>query len=503
MRARILAGLALMAAVAPAWAQGAGGAEGASQVLQAVKTGNRQAVAALVASRADVNVADVDGTTPLHYAARANEPELVALLLRGGANPKAANRYGATALYLAALNGNAAMVSRLLDAGAHANTSLPEGETTLMTAARTGDVDTVRVLLEHGAAVNVAERWQGQTALMWAAHENHSDVVQLLIDRGAAIEARSAKLPGAPPRDVKKTGIALQPLHEQFPKGEFTALLFAARQGADDAVRQLVKAGADIDAADPDGFTPLILAIINGHYDTAAWLVEHGADPNRGDDAGRDPLMAAVDMHTLEWSYNRPTAKASGRLEVRDIVTRLLDYGADPNAQLTTAPIMSKYDANPNPNMTAGATPFLRAATTGDVEFMRLLLDYGADPFMTNDLGTTAVMAAAGQKWSENSSHGKDEDAIAAITLCLELGLDINAVNADGENAVHGAAARGSTAIIQFLADRNAVLDLKNMRGATPASVAQAVHDQHRDEAAALLRKLTGAPPVAPPVAAQ
>ena len=133
------------------------------------------------------------------------------------------------------------VVEALVKAGADARFTGPEGETALMIASRTGRVEAVRVLLAHGADVNAKERWYGQTALMWAAAENHAAVVQALIDAGATIDARPTLL-GPPKRDIAdfrtdKNGLALQTLLTTFPKQGLTPLLFAARQGAVDAVR--------------------------------------------------------------------------------------------------------------------------------------------------------------------------------------------------------------------------------------------------------------------------
>src|SRR5712691_10758984 len=126
-------------------------------LIDAVKAGNTETVRALVAKRADVNTAEVDGTTALHWAAHFDN--------RAGANVKAANRYGATPLWLACINGSEAMVEKLLGAGADPNTMMPEGDTALMTAARTGNVGAVKALLRRGALVNARESWKGQTAL--------------------------------------------------------------------------------------------------------------------------------------------------------------------------------------------------------------------------------------------------------------------------------------------------------------------------------------------------
>jgi ankyrin repeat protein len=137
-----------------------------------------------------------------------------------------------------------------------------------MLAARTGRPEAVQLLVARGANVNAAEAWQGETALMWAAAENHPEVVALLAKSGADLNARS-KIPEFPKVKVDAATMVFTAL----PRGGFTALLLAARQGAADGVRALVEAGADLNAIDPDGTTALNLAVINAHYDVAALLV--------------------------------------------------------------------------------------------------------------------------------------------------------------------------------------------------------------------------------------
>src|SRR5206468_15597 len=158
--------------------------------------------------------------------------------------------------------------------------ALPGGQTVLMTAARAGNAEIVKRLLERGAAVDRADQVYGETALMVAAAENHPEAVQALISHGASVNGRSAAL------RFPKDSFGLEGVQTTLPHGSWTALMYAARQGSLEAARALVKAGADVNLADPDGTTALVFAIINGHYDTAVMLAESGADPNLTDTAG-------------------------------------------------------------------------------------------------------------------------------------------------------------------------------------------------------------------------
>ena len=260
-----------------------------------------------------------------------------------------------------------------------------------------------------------------------------------------------------------------------FSKGGFTALMFAARgRGALDAARTLLAAGADVNLADPDAITPLIEAISNGHYDLASLLVDKGADVSLADRTGRSALYTAVDIHLPEWVPNRPPPKATDRLDAVDVRTRLLDHGADPNVRLKAVAPNRKADAYADPILLEGATPFVRAAKTGDVAAARLLLARGAAPNLANKNGANAVMAAAGLMWRDASSKGSEADDIEIIRMCLDRGADINAATTDSlDTALHGAAGRGADAVVRFLVDRGARLDAKNKKGLTPLDEAR------------------------------
>jgi uncharacterized protein len=445
---------------------GAGLAEAAT-LIDAVKAGDRPAVEQLLTAKADVNAAAADGTTALHWAVRGDDVAMTKRLLSAGADVTVVSRTGVTPLALAAANGNAEIITALLGAGANANAASVEGETMLMTAARSGSAAAVKALLARGANPNARESWQGQTALMWAAAINASASVAALVEAGADVNARSTVLPGQP-RLPRQAGVAAQASHSNFPHGGFTPLLFAAREGALDAARTLTGAGADLNLADPDGISPLSMAIINAHYDIAALLIDKGADVKAADRVGRMPLFFATDMHTLEWLFSRPVPKASGELDSPDIVARLLDKGADPNARLTGRPFILHHNATGNRTLIEGSTPFMKAATTSDVELMRLLLARGADPKIATRNNTTALMAAAGLNWVDISSLGSEDASIAAVQMCLDAGLDINAANDLGETAMHGAAQRGADKVIRFLAAKGANLEPKDKSGRTP-----------------------------------
>ena len=437
--------LALLASVA--FAVPAAGAPSDLPLIRAVRKGETGTVRLLLQKHARLDDAEPDGTTALHWAARDGDAEIASLLIRSGANVNARNRYGVTPLQLAAINGSRDMVSRLLDAGADPNATLENSQTILMTAARAGNADVVRQLLIYGADVDAKETRRGTTALMWAAEDDRADVVRLLLEAGAQVKTRS--------------------------KGDFSALLIAARAGSLDAARALVAAGADVNDMAPPGdpresnslgvgrptedvkaygpddtgavrTSALVLAMLNGHFDFATWLLDHGADANAPDPRG-SPL------HALAWIRKPglpldggPVVVTFGQPDSMDLARALMKHGANPNARIAWKEIpfdriggqvrlpatihMGRWWAS-----FIGATPFWLAAQHNDVPLMRLLLENGADPHIATIQNITPLMAAAGMgSWDYESPHPSngtpESESLEAVRILVEeTGADVNA----------------------------------------------------------------------------
>jgi len=396
------------------------------------------------------DASSADGTTALHRAIGVSDVVKAESLIRAGADVNVANRYGVTPLSLAAAEGNARLLDALIKAGADvrkADAALHDGRTLLMLSARTGSVEALRLLLSKGANVNAVETRTGTTALMWAALENRAEAVRVLTNAGADVNARSTitAYPHTPPGVI---GDALEEGYSYvgqtvLPKGGWTALMYAARQGALDAARALVDCGADLNVADQDGAPALTFAIINGHYGVAALLVEKRADVNQADRTGATPLYSAVDMHTLVTSFGRPELPRVVTDGSVDAARMLLAHGADPNKPLKTKVLKRTYQAG-DARLAEGATPLMRAAKAGDLVMMALLVEAGADTDRTNAAGETALHIAA-----------------------------------------------NLPKVVRFLTDEGASPDIKNGKGQSPLEALLKTREPNA-ESVALLRDLTG-----------
>jgi ankyrin repeat protein len=426
---------------------------GEAVLADAAERSDTAAIRASLADMADVNASQPDGMTALHWAAYHDDAEMVKLLLAAGADVKTANRYGVAPLSLACTNGNAKIVEALLAAGADPNTKLPGGETALMTAARTGRLAPVKALLARGADVNARER-KGQTALMWAAAEGNLEVVDGLLHAGADFRT-------------------------SLPSG-FTPFFFAVRESRPQVVFRLIEAGADVnETLRPERSGPprgkatnaLLLAVENGHFELAVALMKAGADPNARP-AGYTALHAMTWVRKPIRGDGDPPPHGSGNLSSLDFFRQLIELGADLNARL------ERGESGRGRFTTTGSTPFLLAARASDVPLMRLLLDLGADPRISNADNCSPLLAAAGvgALGDGDEAAGTDDEALAACKLLLETGADANAVDNNGETAMHGAAYQSRANLASLFDEHRADIKIwnsKNKWGWTPLMIAQ------------------------------
>ena len=489
-----------------------------SPIADAAEGGDKTALQSLLDHNADVNAAQLDGATAIHWAAYRNDLAMADLLIAAHANLKAANREGSTPLALASLNGSAAMIDKLLKAGADANEKGPHGETALMFASRNGNVEAIKILLDHKADVNAKEALRGTTALMWAAEQGHAAAAKVLIDHGAMvgavsspdskggtaylappIQSRLRSAQGAGGLGTRGTGArsgggrqlvaaadagedvvavadaaaaaAAFGRQQNTDGGGLTALVYAARQGNLETVKVLVDAGADVNQTTKYGWTPLLTATQNRNYKIAQVLLEHNADPNIANKGGWTPLYLATDNRNIEGGDYPVPAPDMDHLEY---IKLLLDKGANPNARVCgvkSTPAQCQGDSTETRTIFTmqwlyedGATAFWRAAQSGDVTLMKLLLAKSADPKIATAHNVTPLAVASGIGWVEGITYEWSEaENLKAVKLCLDLGIDPNAADDEGRSALHGAAHKGRNQVVQLLVDRGARLDAHDL----------------------------------------
>lgn len=311
-------------------------------------------------------------------------------------------------LFNAVRAGDAGRVRTLLmQSGAAANVRDDLGATPLMYAAALPSQDCVLALLAGGADVNAATE-TGSTAVMWAT--GHPSNVRLLIDRGAAVNAKS------------KSGV--------------TALLTATRRANVESMKILLARGANPKAGTADGSDLLKAA-----------YVSYGAVFN-GSHTNPEAVKILADAGVPLKGVDQLGAGAlSAGLGSAAITNRLIDAGANPNEMLRTA---------------AQSVPVLQiAVTAGDKEFVRTLLERGADPNGKSSRDVTTLMTAV------NAPHPDS----AIVRMLMQKGADVNARDNQGRTVLDWALMQGETDVTRLL--RGAGAGRGTGSAAAPAGIAQ------------------------------
>jgi ankyrin repeat protein len=531
-------------------------------LFEASRAGDVDRVRALIARGDDVNAAEGDGMTALHHAAESGKVAAAELLIEAGADLEVKTRIGAhTPLHVASASGRAGVVALLVAAGADVNAKTTTGATPLHFAAASGSAEAVAALLSGGAEVDPREPVWGETPLMFAAAGGRTAVIELLLEKGASPSA-TAKVVDVVARDkedraerrkrnerimaerdpkavekqkereeAEKRGNEPEPLNYAGQvgfQGGLTPLLLAARDGHVDAVLALLKGGADINqVSDGTRVSPMLIATINGHFDLAMLLLGKGADPKIASAAGDTPLHAALNVHWAPKArHPQPVAYMQQKTTHLEMMEKLLKAGADPNARLQNTLWYTTYNRDLLGVDRTGATPFWRAAYALDIDAMRLLLRYGADPNLPTikvpervdeeaggagdgidhsglpeiPFGGPAVYpihAASGvgygQGFAGNSHRHVPDGWLPAVKFLVEeLGADVNARDHNGYTPLHHAAARGDNELILYLVSKGADPTAVARSGQTTADMANGPVQriQPFPETVALLEKL-------------
>jgi ankyrin repeat protein len=485
----------------------------------------------LYAGAATEALTRVGAYTPLHLASSRGQAEAVARLLEAGSKVGPLTATGVQPLHLAAQAGNANAVKALLDRGAEVNAKdKTHGRTPLIFAASQDRLDAMKVLLAGGADASQTSNvidYQARSAADTQARQLRDKVVSAATGRtinsnfspdppppgtvnpGQAVGGGGGGQPnpdapaaggrggrgGAgggprPPSDIEQIG----------KQGGFTALHYAARDGFSSAAVALLDAGLNVNVPTAgDRSTPMVVAIINGQYDLALTFLARGADPNLANDDGVTPLFATLNS---EWAlrtwYPQPTAGTQQRASYLELLEELLKSGADPNRRTLSHIWYAAYNTGRMGVDFTGATPFWRAAYSLDVDAMRLLVRYGADPNIPTvsfgaarrdgDLSGLPAMPTGGphvpplhaasgvgygtSRVAQQHRHVPDGWLRAAKYFLEELNVDVNIRDAEGFTALHHAAARGDNDTILYLVSRGADVKAVNRAGQTTVDMA-------------------------------
>jgi uncharacterized protein len=522
--------------------------DGMTALHWAARNGDAELAQMLLFAGANVKATTrLGGYTPLMMAAEQGHATVIAALVSGGADARAANALGTTPLMLAAASGNPQAVTTLVENGAEIDAREKTfGQTPLMFAASANRIEAVKALLKAGADITATSKVNNVGNLSGAEQEFLAAASGSGNQAGGGGQGRAGQVvaPGATTPAAGgggggggfgrggggKPGIERPYFYNELigTQGGHTALMLAARSGFADAVKVLVAAGADVNQNSAgDKTSPMLIAAINGHFDLAKWLLEQGANPNAASDNGVTPLYAALNV---TWApralYPQPRAFNQQQITYLDFMKALLEKGADPNKRLTKKVWYSEYNFDLAGVDEIGATPFWRAAFAGDVAAMQLLFDHGADPHIytmrpagrprvgdagareVKDVsnappipiggpGIPALQAAAGVGFGEgfaaNSHIHSPAGFLPGIKWMVEVaGADVNAVDYDGNTALHHAAARGDVDSILYLVSKGADVTRVNREGQTVADMANGPVQrvQPWPEALKLLEKL-------------
>ena len=474
--------------------------DGATPLWLAAARGDAAVVEALLKGGADPNEQLPLGRRPLMLAARSGSVEAVHALLEHGADVNASEtQRGTTALMQAADQDHAEVLKELIQHGANvAAVSKPvmrDGRTAalgnsedprravsqqaiaVLCAAKPPDLQQVRIqremlfgdiaktLPDADLCKGIQHRGLSFVTIVGAGGNHGAGAggeasAEQGADGNQVVGADGNQLAGASGNPVPAaTARGRRPPARQPDGGALTALVYAARTGDIDAARALLEGGADVNQTTRYGWSPLLAATQNENYQMAKFLIEHGANVNLANKGGWTPLYLAVDNRNIEGG-DYPVRTAD--MDSLAYITYLLDKGANVNWRVTESTETRTVFTNQWLNE-EGATAFLRAAQSGDLELLKLLAARGADPKINTKLGVTPLAAAAGIGWVEGVTKERSpEETVEVVKYLLSLGIDPNFQADTGRVALHGAAHKGATEVVKVLVAAGARMDVRD-----------------------------------------
>jgi ankyrin repeat protein len=340
-------------------------------------------------------------------------------------------RDGLGELQLGARDGFYSVVEFILAQGVSANG--PErGTPPIVLAARTGHLRIVQLLLDKGADVNAMGG--GNTALMAACENGYRAVVELLLQRGADVNRVGSSTALHKVAAKGYAGIAeLLLQHGAKPDvliGKETPLHFAVGSSFADVAGSLLNAGASATVTNGMGVAPLHIVASRGDTNMATRLLDKGANPNAEDLEGKTPLYNALHGPPRPIEMVRLLIARGSDVNRRHIIKPpsgqtmshypLIDAIAESQQEIVDAMLEAKADLNV---VNQDLTPLMVSVRTERADIVERLLRAGANPNQGTAFEPLPLFTAVG--WGTKAS--------AMVEALLKHGADPNFVNRDSQ----------------------------------------------------------------------
>ena len=471
--------------------------EGRTPLMMATKNGKLQAATYLLKQGADPTLQSNKGWNVLHYASRGGNPEVFELMLSHVPSIDSITKEGRTPLMIAAGNDKLQAVKCLLKQGADPSLRDNKGWNMLHCASRGGNPEVIELMLSHVPSIDSRTK-EGVTPLMIAASNDKLQAVKYLLKQGADPSLQDNNgwnVLHRLSRVGNPEGIELMPTHvpciDSVTKEGLTPLMIAAGNDNLQAVKCLLKQGADPSLQDIKGWSGLHSSSLGGNPEVIELMLSHVPSIDSITKEGLTPLMIAALNDKLQ------------------AVKYLLEQGADPSLQNNkgwSALHSASLDGNPEvielilnhvPNIDSitkeGDTPLLIAARNDKLQAVKYLLQQGADPSLQDHDGWNVLHSAS--KFGNPEiielmlSHvpsidsitkegvtplmiAASNDKLQAVKYLLKQGADPSLQDNKGCNVLHCASLGGNTEVIELMLTHVLSIDSRSKEGVTPLMIA-------------------------------
>jgi len=449
-------------------------AGGLTALHDAIKKGDVDVVKKLLEYKADPNVKDDKEKTALHYAIDSRKFQIIELIL-ARATPELLNRKrsgGLTVLHDAVEKSDLHVVKNLLERQADPKIQDNKGKTVLHCAIESRNPEIIKLILEHTPQLVNQKRVGGMTALHDAVEEGDVDVVKKLLEYKANPNIKDNKertalhyaMESGSSQIIKLIAEKVTPELDNEKKAGLTALHDAVEKVDLDGIKNLLADKADLNITDDKERTALHCAIISGNpqilelilekalpewvnqkraggltalhdavkkgdVDVVKKLLEHKADPGQADDQGETVLDYAIELRELQ-------------------IIELILAKATPELV--------------NQKKSHGFTVLHDAVENGDLDVVKKLLDYKADPEIKNKKGNTALHFAV----------MSEDPKILELILEISTARLLNQKRVGSSTALHDAVEKGDVDVVKKLLEHKADPNIKNNKERTALHLA-------------------------------